>query len=56
MAEYQRKSKGIALLRRMLNQNGRAKMAGDKLGLNLTLGDIKEVLREYDELLNQKKQ
>ena len=50
MAEYKRKSKGIVLLRRMLNQNGRAKLAGDKLQVCLTIGDVKDILREIAEL------
>ena len=50
MADYQRKSKGIVLLRRMLNQNGRAKLAGDKLQVCLTIGDVKDILREIAEL------
>jgi hypothetical protein len=50
MADYERKSKGIVLLRRMLNQNGRAKLAGDKLQVYITIGEVKEILREIDEL------
>lgn len=47
---YYRKSKGIALLRRLCCTNGRTKKAGDNAGVHITVGDLKEAVREYDEL------
>lgn len=50
---YERKSKGIYLLRRMLNQKGRAKAKGDALQVLLTVGEIRYALQEHDTLLKQ---
>lgn len=53
--ESNRKSTGIALLRRLVCRRGRTRAKGDAAGVSLTVGEIKEAIREYDELFDLKR-
>lgn len=55
MADYFRKSKGIQLLRRLTNRKGRTRAMGDKANVLISIGEIKEVLLDYDLLLKRLK-
>ena len=54
MSDYQRKTTGIRLLRTLVCRRGRTRLKGDAAGVHLTIGEIKEVLREYDELFDHR--
>ena len=53
---YERKSKGLYLLRRLLNQKGRAKDKGDALHVLLTVGEIRCALEHHDLLIKKEQE
>lgn len=52
MAEYYRKTTGIKLLRYLVKRTGRTRAKGDDAGVSLTVGELKQAIREYDELFD----
>lgn len=55
MAEYERKSTGISLLRRLVRRSGRTRAKGDKAYVMVTVGELKAAIDDYDLLFDPRR-